>query len=238
MAVTVHDLSNVGWNLLDDSVAIMLKKDDEVVCPLYVYDHEFQLEEVEDTTYTDTLQLSIPAEVKDGVYTMVPMYRDNALDGGKEWREARTSTGTPNYLIAQVKGEKVTLSSDTASYAYLTLLDYDFPDFMIHNTNPVFSLTVKNHNAEMAGRLYLVLENVDNPNKTFFLQRQGLTLAKGEVSTRTFHKSKLYLPDLGTYRLHIRYESNLFADGMYEFELPEDIIITILSGDEWEIASR
>ena len=238
VAVTVHNLSNVGWNLLEDSVAIMLKKDEEMVCPLYVYQRDFLLEEVEDTTYTDTLFLSFPEKVKDGVYTMVPMYRDNALDGGKEWREARTSTGTPNYLLAHVAGKEVTLSSDTASYAYLTLEDYSFPDFMIHNTTPEYSLTLKNHQAEMAGRLYLVLESLDDPSKTHYLQRQGLTLAKDEVSTKSFHKSKVYLPKLGTYRLHIRYESNLFSDVMYEFKLPEDIIITILSGDEWEIASR
>lgn len=236
--VTVHNLSNVGWNLLDDSVAIMLKKDDKVVCPLYVYQREFQLREIEDTTYTDTLSLAFPSKVKDGVYTIVPMYRDNALDGGKEWREARTSTGTPNYLIAQVRGRNITLSSDTVSYAYLTLEDYSFPDFMIHNSNPVYSLTIKNHNAEMAGRIYLVLEDVNNPSRTFYMQRQGITMDKDEVSTRTFHKSNLYVPNLGTYRLHICYESNLFADKVYEFQLPEDIIITVLSGEEMEIASR
>ena len=238
VAVTVHKLANIGWNLLSDSVAIILKQDDELVCPLYVYDHEFQLEGVVDTTYTDTLQLSIPAEVKDGVYTMVPMYRDNALDGGKEWREARTTTGIPNYLIAQVAGERVTLSSDTASTAYLTLEDYDFPDYMIHNTNPVFSLTFKNHNAEMAGYFYLKLEDVNNPKRIFTMQRQGLTLAKDEVSTRTFRKSKVYIPTLGTYRLRIFYQNDLFSKEMKEFVLPEDVIITILSGDEWEIASR
>lgn len=238
VAVTVHKLANTGWNLLGDSVAIMLKQDDELVCPIYVYSHEFQLEGLVDTTYTDTLQLSIPAEVKDGVYTMVPMYRDNALEGGKEWREARTTTGIPNYLIAQVTGESVTLSSDTTSTAYLTLEDYDFPDYMIHNTNPVFSLTFKNHNAEMAGYFYLKLEDVNNPNRIFTMQKQGLTLAKDEVSTRTFRKSKIYIPTLGTYRLRIFYQTDLFADYLNEFVLPEDIIITIFSGDEWEIASR
>lgn len=238
VAVTVHKLANTGWNLLGDSVAIMLKQDDELVCPIYVYSHEFQLEGLVDTTYTDTLQLSIPAEVKDGVYTMVPMYRDNALEGGKEWREARTTTGIPNYLIAQVAGESVTLSSDTTSTAYLTLEDYDFPDYMIHNTNPVFSLTFKNHNAEMAGYFYLKLEDVNNPNRIFTMQKQGLTLAKDEVSTRTFRKSKIYIPTLGTYRLRIFYQTDLFAEYLNEFVLPEDIIITIFSGDEWEIASR
>ncbi|MBO7580030.1 MAG: C10 family peptidase [Bacteroidaceae bacterium] len=237
VAITVHDLSNVGWNLLDDSVAIMLKHEDEVACPLYVYQREFQLEEVEDTTYTDTLYISFPSKVKDGVYTMVPMYRDNALDGGKEWREARTSTGTPNYLLAHVEGKKVTLSSDTISYAYLTLEDYSFPDFMINNTNPEYNLTIKNHNAEMAGRLYLVLESLEDPTQTFHLHRQGLTMEKDEVSTRNFHKSKLTLPRYGSYRLHIKYEANLFSDVLYEFQLPEEVIITILSGDEWEIAS-
>ena len=39
VSLTVHDLSNVGWNMLSDSVAIMLKRDDSEVCPLYVYEH-------------------------------------------------------------------------------------------------------------------------------------------------------------------------------------------------------
>ena len=76
--LTIHDLSNVGWNLHNDSVAIMLKKNDRIVAPLYTYDRAFLLEELDDTTYTDTISISVPEEIEDGAYSIVPMYRDNA----------------------------------------------------------------------------------------------------------------------------------------------------------------
>lgn len=236
VSLTVHDLSNVGWNMLSDSVAIMLKRDDSEVCPLYVYEHDFLLEEIDGITYTDTLSLSFPASVEDGVYTLVPMYRDNAVDGGKEWREARTCTGTPNYLIAHVKGNAVTFSSDTASHAYLSLVDIDMPDLMINGTTPEYSITFKNHNAEMAGRFYLAMEALDEGGQSFYLHRQGLTMAKDEVSTRRFRKSTIYAPRKGTYRLHVLYENNLFADDLIEIPLPEDKIITFLSPADIQIA--
>ena len=234
--VTVHDLSNVGWNLLADSVALMLKQGDELVCPLHVYQHDFLLEEVDDTTYTDTLMLKLPADLTDGAYTLVPMYRDNALEGGKEWREALTATGTPNYLIANVQGASVTLSSDTASTAYVTLEDFSIPDMMVNGTPSNISLTLRNHNAELAGRLYLRMESVDQQGLSFYIQRQGITLAKDEVSERIFRKRNAYAPRLGRYRLHVLYEANLFADELIELPLPEEIIITIISAGSLELA--
>lgn len=238
VALTVHDLANVGWNLHNDSVAVMLKQNGNIVCPLYVYNHDFLLEEVDDTAYTETLTLSIPDNVADGAYTLVPMYRDNALDGGAEWREARTSTGTPNYLIACVQGGAVTLRSDTLSTAYLTLEDIDIPDLFINSAVQEYSLTFKSHNAEMAGRFYLLMEPLFEGGSSFYLQRQGLTLAKDEVSTRRFRKTKLYAPKTGEYRLHVLYEANLFADELIELELPEEKIITVVKASSIQIAQR
>ena len=238
VALTVHDLCNIGWSLHSDSVALMLRQGDDIVTPLHTYSHEFLLEEVDDTTYTDTLLLTIPAHVADGAYTIVPMYRDNDKQGGKEWREARTCTGTPNYLIARVEGDEVTLQSDTASTAYLTLEDIDIPDHIVNGSVPDFSVTFRNHNTEMAGRFYLVMEPLDEDGKAFYLHRQGLTLMKDEVSTRRFHKTSIYAPRLGDYRLRIMYESNLFADKLIELPLPEQRIITILSSYDIQIAGR
>ena len=233
LKLTVHDLSNVGWNLLDDDVVLMLKKGDEPVCPLYTYEHEFLLEEVDDTTYTDTLTLTIPAEVEDGAYTIVPMYMDNKIGGGKEWREALTCTGTPNYLLASVKGNAVTLQSDTLSTAYLTLEEVDIPDLLINRQMQDFSITFQNHNVEMAGRFYLLMEPLFEGGASFYLGRQGLTLAAEEVSTRRFHKSTVFTPHRGQYRLHVLYEANLFADELIELELPEEKIIKV--AEEWEL---
>lgn len=238
VAVTVHDLSNIGWNLHADSVSLILKKGDERICPLYTYQRDFKLEEIDDTTYTDTLLLTIPREVKDGAYTIVPMYRDNALDGGMEWREALTCTGTPNYLIASVQGRTVTLQSDTVSTAYLTLEDMDIPDLIINGSAPDYSITFRNHNTEMAGRFYLLMESVEEGGPSFYLHRQGITLMKDEVSTRRFHKSNVYAPRLGEYRLHVMYETNLFADELVELELPEEKIIAVLTPSSIQIAER
>lgn len=234
--LTVHDLSNVGWNLLADSVVLMLRQGDDNVCPLYTYQHDFLLEEVDDTTYTDTLCLSVPPAVEDGVYTIVPMYRDNALDGGSEWREARTNTGTPNYLMANVDGASVTLGSDTASTAFLTLEDIDVPDCIVNGMAPGYSVTIRNHRAEMAGRLYLLMEPLAEDGTAFYLQKQGITMAKDEVSVRNFHKGKVYAPHTGVYRLHLLYEANLFADELLELELPEEKIITIIHSGSVQIA--
>ncbi|NLV53225.1 MAG: hypothetical protein GXY64_08180 [Bacteroidales bacterium] len=239
--VTVHDLSNMGWNTFNDSVALMLKRDNRIVCPLYVYDRTFLVEEIDDTTYNDTICFAIPPTVERGLYTIVPMYRDNAEDGGKEWREALTSPSIPNYLIAEVQDQQVTLSSDTLSTGYLTIEDIDFPDFMIHDTCPEYSITFKNHRAEMAGRFYLVLECMDGSGKTFILQAQGLSLQKDEVTTRRFHKTKLFLNRIGEqFRLRVRYLPCLYSDDgrAIEMELPREIIITVLSENEMEIASK
>lgn len=236
--VIIRDMANVGWNMLSDSVSLMLRRNEEIVCPLYTYSYDFLLEEIDDITYTDTISLSIPSWVEDGTYTIVPMYRDNALQGGKEWREALTSTGTPNYLIASVKDGSVTLQSDTASTAYLTLEDIDVPDFIINGTAPNYSITLKNHQAEIAGRIYLVLEPLNEGGQSFYLQRQGITMAKDEVSTRHFHLTKVYAPSLGTYRLRIFYEANLFTDELIEFELPEEKLITVMSASSIQIALR
>lgn len=236
--LTVHDLSNVGWNLLADSVVIMLKKGDELIRPLYTYSRTFQLEEVDDTTYTDTLSLSIPPQVAEGAYTLVPMYRDNSLEGGKEWREARTSTGTPNYLIANVQAQDVTLSSDTASTAFLTIEDLDFPDMIVLDTRPDYTITLKNHNAEMAGRIYCVMEGLEPGSPSFYLMKQGITLLKDEVTTYRFHRTWVNYPHIGQYRLHILYEANLFADNLIELPLPEEKIVTIIRSRDMELAQH
>lgn len=238
VTVTVHDLSNIGWNLHSDSVALMLKHNGEPLYPLHVYQHDFLLEELDDTTYTDTLHLCFPSAIQDGTYTIVPMYRDNTPNGGKEWREARTCTGTPNYLIANVTGQSVTLQSDTASTAYLTLEDIDIPDLFINRTVTEYSVTFKNHNTELAGRFYLLMEPLDEGGQAFYLQRQGLTMTKDEVSTRSFQKTNVYAPHLGTYRLHVLYTSTLFADELIELPLPEEKLITIISTNDLQIARQ
>lgn len=236
--LTVHDMSNIGWNIHVDSVALMLKKDSKAVAPLYTYKRRFLLEEIEDSTYTDTMSIAIPEDVADGAYSIVPMYRDNAAGGGYEWREARTCTGTPNYLIAAINGDEVRITSDTLQTAYLTLEDYYFPDVIVNGKRNTFHLTLKNHNTEICGRFYLLMEPLEKGVAPFYLQEQGVTMMAGEESTRTFTMTETYAPRLGKYRLHIMYESNLFADYLMEFELDEEIIIDIIGVNAFLFAER
>lgn len=234
--LTIHDMSNIGWNLHEDSVSLMLQKDGKIVCPIYTYDHEFLLEEIEDTTYTDSLSLKIPADVTDGTYTLVPMFKDNALDGGKEWREARVCVGTPNYLLATIKDNEVTLASDTASSSYLTLEDIALPDMIVNGTYPFYGITLKNHGPEMAGRVYFMLERVDN-GASFYIQMQGVTIGANEEYS-IFNNLRKISATPGNYRLHIYYEKNLFSDELIELELPEENIIYLCPANNLEIARR
>ena len=79
---------------------------------------------------------------------------------------------------------------------------------------------------------------MDQQGLSFYIQRQGITLAKDEVSERIFRKRNAYAPRLGRYRLHVLYEANLFADELIELPLPEEIIITIISAGSLELAQH
>ena len=112
------------------------------------------------------------------------------------------------------------------------------PDFIVNGTAPDFSVTFKNHNVEMAGRFYLMMESLDEGGRSFILQRQGITLAKDEVSERRFYKSKVTAPQRGKFRLHVYYESNLFADELIELELPEEKLIEVIAASQIQLAQR
>ena len=232
MRICTHQLANVGRSLHTDSVAIMLTQNGDIVDTLYVYSHDFLLEEIDDTTYTDTVNIRIPDYLQVGSYQLTPMFKDNGT-----WTEVRTTTGTPNYLLLDVSEEKCVLSSDTANTAYLTLEDFDIPDLIINGSTPDVSITLKNHNCEISGRVYLLMEPLDESGKEFYLLRQGVTMQKDEVSTRRFHKTAIYAPKTGHYRLHFLYDSNLFSSELKELT-PETIEVSVLHSGVIEIARR
>lgn len=205
-SVVVNRLGNVGWNLHNDSVAVALTRDGQIAHLLHVYQRQFMLEEIEDTTYTDTLLFSLPKTVSDGTYKIVPMYKDNG-----EWIEARASLGVPNYLIANVKGKEYELSVDSANTSYLTLEDFSFPDWLPTSSTPDFSVTLKNHNADFCGRFYVLLVNEVDSLPSFLMQEQGLTLSADEVTTRRFYHTPRngILP--GEYGLYVFYDHDLFS---------------------------
>ena len=230
--IATNDLCNVGCNMLNDSVSIMLVKGKNSLVPLYTYKHEFLLEELEDTTYSDTVSITIPKDVKAGKYKIVPMYKDNGM-----WTEARTCVGTPNYLFADVRNDGITLSSDTANTAYLTLEGITVPDLMFNAYTNDFSISLKAHNAEICGRVYVKMESLSEEGKDFYLQRHGISMNKNEEKRYHYGASKVWVPKLGKYRLHVYYESNLFADELIELDMPEEVIINFIDRSHIEIAA-
>ena len=211
LSICVAQLANVGYNLHNDSVSIMLTRNGEIVCPLYTYDRTFALEEIEDTTYTDTLTISIPTTTEKGEYAIVPMFRDN-----KEWQQVRTSTGIPNYLFCTVNDNGVTLASDTSNTAFLTMESIDIPDLILNGTAPTVSITLTNHNAESNGRIYFLMQPLNEDEQAFYLYNQGYSLNEGETRTLYFQKKKIYAPKTGEYRLRILYENNILTNRLTE----------------------
>ncbi|MBR2153761.1 MAG: C10 family peptidase [Bacteroidaceae bacterium] len=218
----VHELCNVGRNLHSDSVAVMMVKKGERVQPVYTYDRTFLLEEVDDTTYTDTVRCLLPEGLEAGRYTLQPMFRD-----GGTWQAVRTCTGTPNELQMDVTEQTVRLYTDSSKVAYLTLEDFEVPDLILNGSAPDIRLTLKAHNAEFSGRIYLYMEPIDERCQEFYLLRQGVTMQPDEVSVRRIHKMKVYAPKTGKYRLHFLYDNNLLDDKMYELT-PETIEVSVL----------
>lgn len=228
----VHKLCNVGRSLHSDSVAVMLLKDGERMLPVYTYDRTFLLEEVDDTTYTDTLSILLPGGLDAGNYTLQPMFRDNGA-----WQAVRTCTGTPNELQVDVTEEAIRLYTDSSKVAYLTLEDFEVPDLILNGSAPDIRLTLKAHNAEFSGRIYLYMEPIDERCQEFYLLRQGVTMQPDEVSVRRIHKMKVYAPKTGKYRLHFLYDNNVLDDKKYELT-PETIEVSVLHTGVIQIARR
>ena len=159
------------------------------------------------------------------------------LRGGTEWREARTCAGTPNYLIASIRDNKVTLKSDTANTAYLTLEDAYFPDVYVDGYRTDFSITVKNHNSELCGRIYIYVVPEEEGESAVRWQIQGVSMMAGETVTYDFSQTNFWVNKEGKYHVRIFYEANLFADELIEFEYPEDIIMEVIKANKIEIAS-
>ena len=236
LAVCVSNLANVGYNLHTDSVSLMLVQNGNIVCPLYTYDRIFDLEEIEDTAYTDTLHFTIAPDVEKGDYELRPMFRDE----GGVWKAVRCCTGTPNYLLCHIDDSCIKLSSDTAQTATLTLVDIDIPDLITNGSAPDISITVKNNNAEATGRIYFLMEPTVEGRDSFYLYKQGYTLGADEVRTYRFCTKKIYAPKTGEYRLHILYENNLLRDEQMTELTSEDqpIYVSVLHSSVIQLAKK
>ncbi len=220
-SVVTSNMSNIGWNIHDGKVCIALKGDGTIDI-LKDYEHNFLLEEIEDTTYTDTLTISIPTHIQDGTYRIVPVFQDNG-----EWKEARTTIGVPNYILAHVSSDSIMLHEDMENMACLSITGLDFPDTLIQASPPEYSITLHNEGSEFFGRIYFALENPDNPGIYTVFSQQGMTLEAGEISTRTFNRTPFTLAK-GKYVLRIFHDLNLFNDSIVMIKnLPEKNVTVV-----------
>lgn len=204
-SIIVEDICNAGWNTHNDSVGIAVKDmDDKIVDMVFVYDRAFELEEITDTAYTDTIPFRLNKTLESGTYRIVPMYKDGA------WTEARTSVGVPNHLLLTIDGDQHTIHADSSSMAHITLDDFSIPDALINKSNPQYWLTIKNDSEkEYCGRFYLALYEDKEGGKGHLLNLQGITIGAGETITRDFVRTPMSIPE-GDYILRIFYDKNLF----------------------------
>jgi hypothetical protein len=204
--VVTCDVSNIGWNLHEGRVTLALKDDEGIAALLKDYDHAFLLEEIDDTSYTDTLCFTVPADVAEGIYRLVPVFSDNG-----EWKEVRNSVGTPNYLKAVVDAGSVRLERAVEDKARISVVSIEFPDTLEKWSFPQYTVTLRNDGAEFCGRIYFCLEPVDGNSGRLVFSQQGITLMPGEQTTREFSRTVFDAP-LGTYRLALYNDVNLYND--------------------------
>ncbi len=205
ICVAVHDLCNCGWNEHRGTVGIAMKPFSEgIQTPtsstllLYTYDRVFSLEELTDSTYSDTLKLIIPPNTIPGTYKIVPVYEENG-----NYHEARTMQGMPNCLRLNVNSDGITLEEYEEGFSKLEISDVDFPSLIYRYTCPPYGFTLTNHGADYSGRLYISLydEAVPGYNNTFSIQ--GVTIEHDEVQRYEFVRTNILKFPLGK-KFHLR----------------------------------
>lgn len=232
-SIGVYYLGNVGWNEHYGRVGIALKNiGDGKSTPisstrlLYTYDHHFPLEEVEDTTFSDTLHLLLPPSVSDGTYKIVPVYEENG-----DFIEARTMVGTPNFLTLEVSGNSLQLYSPESSHSSLRVLSVDFPQDLYRMDMPTYSYTLTNDGAEFSGRVYLGLYQEDQPDVVYMCGQVGVSIDTGEVQTYKFQRTRFNTVPAGEgYHLRMYADMDLFTDSMVVIYDNPDFTIKSING--------
>lgn len=217
LSVVPHNLCNIGWSENEGQTALALLNNEGVASFLKYYDRVFDLEEITDTSYTDTLTFTIPAEVTDGAYRLCVVYDDNG-----EWKEAKTTIGTPNYANVRITANKVTITTAEESQASLSLVSLNFPDTLIQYKEAAYSLSIKNDGADYYGRLIFYCE--DLAGTMYLLNDIGMYIPRGETITRTFSRKAVKLP-AGNYHLKVAYDIDVLSDSIIILNEPKDIYV-------------
>ena len=237
-AIAIYNLGNVGWNLHPGKVGIALKPiqkgkvtDASSTLLLHQYDHVFALEEIDDTTYTDTLQISIPTNLAAGDYRICPVYEENG-----SFHEARTQVGTPNYVLCHVDANgSHQLSVPAHETALLEVSDVIFPDSLIRRQRPRFSFRVHNNGAEYSGRLFFVLSPVASPTTNIYFNEEGLSIAGGETQQLDFKMTSLDGVPVGKYYFSIFSDIDLFTDSINQVYTDTTHVVTVLPSNYLDI---
>ena len=222
--VVTHNLANIGWNRHNGTVALALCNidDGQPVSILHDYQREFELEELTDTSYTDTISIDINGRaIPDGTYRLMPVFRDD--DG--TWHEARTSRGTPNYLLATVGGATLNVRQAPEATAHLRLDNFQFPDTVVRWQYPHFSMTVTNDSpAEYCGRIYIGYELAEGTAPYVVFAGVGLYLQPGQTETLDYQYSPIRNR---ADQMHLRafYDIDLFTDSIVMLPVEKDVTI-------------
>lgn len=215
--ICIYNLCNCGWNEHPGLVGIALKsKNDGAVTPLesttilYRYDHLFSLEELTDSTYSDTINIQIPSTIMTGDYRIVPVYEENG-----KYIEARTMVGIPNSLSCLISSDSISVLKPPKEHFSLRLTDIDFPTDIYRFDKPVFNYTITNDGAEYSGRVFTCLYKEGAPEKLYYFNRQGVSIDTGETQTYKFGYTNIsQIPPGYPYHLIIYADIDLFTDSM------------------------
>lgn len=211
--IVVHNLGNLGWNKHEGRVAVALKPEasDREPTLLYTYERDFLLEEIDDTTYTDTLHLQVPRGMADGTYHIVPLFED----GDGQWKEARTMVGIPNFLRCKIDDDHAAIAQPADAFFNLkvTAID-DFPDVFQHWTRPQYSITLRNEGSEYSGRLFVALYTDEAPEQNVIIARVGVSLTEGQEAEYPFETTVFRTPTPGIYHLRLLADIDLFTDSL------------------------
>jgi len=226
-ALIVHHLSNVGWNQHYGQVvlAVTSTESEEVEKVVYDYNRQFELEEFEDTTYTDTILLTtiMPQLVglKDATYRLMPMFEDNGT-----WKRARTMCGTPYYIYIDKQGDNIQLREAQSALNHLELVSLQFPDTVIRsNYNPCTIAVANNSDDEYCGRIFLTYESDQTPSGYQLLASVGLYIEPHTTETIDFKYIYISSRLSDTIRVHVLYDIDLFTDSLIVFDQMKEVTV-------------
>ena len=226
-AIIVHHLSNVGWNQHEGRVVLAVTgtESEEVVKVVYDYNRRFELEEFEDTTYTDTILLTtiMPqlSGLKDATYRLMPMFEDNGT-----WQRARTMCGTPYYIYVDKQGGVIQLREAQSALKHLELVNMQFPDTITRGSYAPCDVTIANNSDdEYCGRIFITYESDKTPSGYQLLASVGLYIEPHTTESIDFKYIYVSNRLSDTIRVRVLYDIDLFTDSLIVFDQMKEVAV-------------